>query len=215
MKPAIPDIITVIGPAYQQPITDLIDRLLHRTFGQSGSEEAGHRENGYCASIVILLVAMLESYVTRLKFTRKAEIKRAVGIPDLLATLFPGLETVDELREVFLLRNLIAHNHLWHLDVSNPESHGALTIASPIDLGFDVNKNYSDIVDASARRTRRLQLHASPTDVDRSDVKTVFCSVWRTLESMNRANSSDTPLAGRQVVFAGRRIDFEQLIQLL
>lgn len=211
-SPAIPDIITIVGPSYQQPIADLVDRLLQIKNQEPHPALTGYRENGYAASLILLLAAMLESYVSRLKFTRRSEVEHSLSIPDLLASLFPELPTVEDLREVFLLRNIVVHNHVWHLDVSEIEINGAPTISTPKELGFNVNKKYNDIVDLQARRTRRLGLHVSPTAVDRADVKSVFSVVWLTLEAMNKISYSDTPLAGRQVGFRGRRLQFEELL---
>ena len=115
---AIPDIITVIGTSYCQPIADLISRLLSRERVPTDTASAGHFENGYSVSIAILLVALLESYVARIRYLRAAELSaRGKNVPDLLLLLFPGLPNHDALVEVFLLRNVILHNHIWELDV--------------------------------------------------------------------------------------------------
>jgi len=209
---AIPDIITIIGPFYQQPIADLVDKLLQIKSQEPHPAGTGHLENGYAASLILLLVAMLESYVSRLKYTRRSTVNHSLPIPDLLASLFPELPTVEDLREIFLLRNIVVHNHVWHLDVSEIEVKGAPTISTPKELGFNVNKNYNDIVDLQARRTHRLGLHVSPTAVDKADVKSVFSVVWLTLKAMNKISYSDTPLAGRQVAFRRRRLQFEELL---
>ena len=210
-QPAIPDIVTVVGSSYFQPIADLIEMLLKTPQPAPGPAGAGWRENGYAASITILLVAVLESYTARLRFLRNDEITAPKNVPDLLADLFPDLPQRQELIEVFVLRNLVVHNHVWHLDVSGPEGHGAQTLASPLDLGFDVNKHYRSAVDPATRRTRLLCLNASPTAVDRGDVKRVFGVVWSTLSFMHSKNFSHTPLAGRRVKFREKRVLFETL----
>jgi hypothetical protein len=174
------------------------------------------RENGYAASITVLLVAALESYTARLRFVRSTDLITAgKSTPDLLAEYFSDLPTKQELVEVFLLRNLLVHNHLWHLDVSDIETQGAQTLATPKDLGFQTNQHYELVVDVENRKTRMLGLNASPTAVDRSDVKKVFDVVWRTLSFMNAKNFSHTPLAGRQVRYAHRLCQFEDLVERL
>jgi hypothetical protein len=55
------DLITIIGSAYLQPIADLIDRLIQRKHARPTHIQSTHHECGYCASGVILLVAMFES----------------------------------------------------------------------------------------------------------------------------------------------------------
>ena len=148
--------------------------------------------------------------MSRLRFVRHNEIVSSRSVPDLLAHLFPDLPNKEELVEVFLLRNIVIHNHVWHLDTSNPESE-ARTIQSPLDLGFDVNRYYRSIVDSETRRTKRLGFPVDPSAVDRYDVKRVFEIVWVTLSLMNRKDFSHTPLGGRTVVFRKTRVSFESL----
>lgn len=206
----IPDIVTIVASSYFQPIADLMESLLKTEPPEPVARGTTHRENGYAASITILLVAVLESYVSRLKFVRNQEIAASQSVPDLLAKLFPDLPNKNDLIEIFILRNIVVHNHVWHLDVSDADD-DAKTIKSPIELGFSVNKQYQAAVDPGARRTRLLALNANPTAVDRYDVKRVFEVVWKTLLFMNSKDFSHTPLAGRTVAFRRQRISFEFL----
>ncbi|CAN7622065.1 hypothetical protein LJR189_004673 [Acidovorax delafieldii] len=213
---AIPDLVTVVGSAYFQPIADLIQSLTRRPAPEICASGTSHTENGYAASIVVLLVAALESYTSRLRFVRNAEFDAASkSIPDLLEMYFPDLPNKKDLVEVFLLRNLLLHNHIWHLDVSDVETHGAPTLATPKELGFQTNRHYEDVVDTGRRQTRTLELNASPTSVDRSDAMKVFTVVWNTLSFMNSKDYSHTPLAGRIVRYAGKSRQFEELIEEL
>jgi hypothetical protein len=211
-NPAIPDVITVVGSAYLQPIADLLDRLLKRPISGIGPGGASEHENGYSAALVVLLVAVLESYTARLRFVRRAEgIAGNLGTPELLAKYFPSLPTRDELVEVFLVRNVLAHNHIWHLDVSYFAAVGAPTLATPKELGFQTSKHYEQVVNVAARKTHKLSLNVSPTWVDRSDVRKVFEIVWRTLKFMNAQNFQHTPLGVSMIAFRGKRRPFEDL----
>lgn len=211
---AIPDVITVVGNAYLQPIADLLDRLLKRPTSGAGPAGASEHENGYSAALVVLLVAVLESYTARLRFVRSTEVIAGnLSTPELLAKYFPSLPSRDELVEVFLVRNVLSHNHIWHLDVSDFARAGAPTLATPKELGFQTNKHYEQVVDVPARKTRKLGLNVSPTSVDRSDVRKVFDMVWRTLKFMNAQDFRHTPLGGSMVSFRGKRQQFEDLLK--
>ncbi|MBF6651122.1 hypothetical protein [Methylobacter sp. BlB1] len=206
------DVVTVVGTAYFQPIADLLQNLLRREPGGPFPGGSGVHENGYAASIVVLLVAMLESFVSRLRFVRNSEfLAGGSNTPDLLEKYFSDLPTKDDLVEVFLLRNVVIHNHIWHLDVSNYEAE-LQTKSTPQDLGFQTQKHYADVVDMEARRTRRLCLNVNPTAVDRRDVLAVFRVVWKTLEFMNKKDFGHTPLAGRTVGFFQKHRQFDELI---
>lgn len=202
-----------MGSAYLQPIADLLAKLLTQPISGAGPAGTSMHENGYSAALVVLIVAVLESYTARLRFVRSAEgVAGNLSTPDLLAKYFPELPTRDELVEVFLVRNVLAHNHVWHLDVSDFAAAGSPTLATPKELGYQTNKHYDHVVDISARQTRSLLLNVSPTAVDRFDVKKVFDVVWRTLKFMNAQNYSHTPLAGCGVKFRGKHRQFEDLL---
>jgi hypothetical protein len=214
--PAIPDLVTVVGSAYFQPIADLIENLTRRAAPEIHASGTSHRENGYAASISVLLVAVLESYTSRLRFVRNAEFDAASkSTPHLLEQYFPDLPNKGELVEVFLLRNLLLHNHIWHLDVSDVETQGAPTLATPKELGFQTNKHYEEVVDIGRWKTKTLELNASPTSVDRSDAQKVFTIMWNTLSFMSAKDFTHTPLGGRTVRYQGRVRQFEELIEEL
>lgn len=213
-SPTIPDVITVIGSAYLQPIADLLDRLLKQPISGEGPAGVSLHENGYSAAVVVLLVAVLESYTARLRFVRYTEkIAGNLSTPELLVKYFPTLPTKDELVEVFLVRNALAHNHIWHLDVSDFAGAGAPTLATPKELGFQTNKHYDQLVDVPACQTRSLRLNVRPTSVNRSDVRKVFDIVWCTLRFMSTQDFRHTPLAGCIVKFRGKNQQFEGLLE--
>lgn len=213
-NPAIPDIISVIGTAYLQPIADLLEKLLKSPVERHGIAGPGNHENGYSAAIIVLVVTVLESYTARVRFIRAEEkIPGNLATPAMLAMYFPTLPTKDELIEVFLCRNVLAHNHIWHLDVSDYSRSGSPTISTPSELGFQTNKHYNEVVDVATRRTCILQLNVNPIAVDRSDVRKVFDVVWRTLQFMSSQNYGHTPLAGAWVSFRSKHRQFKDLLQ--
>jgi hypothetical protein len=212
-QPAIPDVISVIGSAYLQPISDLLESLLNQPISGKGPAGSSMHENGYSSALIVLLITLLESYTARLRFVRRDEnIIGNVSTPELLSKYFSNFPNKDKLTEVFLIRNVLAHNHIWHMDVSDFDTLGAPTLATPKELGFNTNKHYEQVVNIETRTTRLLELNINPTSVDRTDVHKVFNSVWSTLKFMNSQNYSHTPLAGSSVKFRGTRRNFEDLI---
>lgn len=208
---AIPDIVTIIGCSYFQPITDLVAKMIAAKRPAPDSSSAGFRENGYAVSISILLVALLESFVARLRFCRNDELPGSTNIPDLLLHMFPDLPNHREIMDIFLVRNIILHNHIWNIDVRNsPDS--APTLKTPHDLKTKTNKNYADLVDQVERKTKCMKLNASPTSIDREDVFKIFNSVWETLKFMNKKDFSVCPLSNDQVAFNRQRVRFPELI---
>jgi len=212
---AIPDIISIVGTSYFQPVADLIERMLKHEPVASNSSRTGHYENGYAAAITVLLVAILESFVSRVRFLRNAEVVPGKDVPDQLEIFFTDLPNKAELAEVFLLRNIVVHNHVWHLELGGGSEGIAKTLANPKELRFQTKKTYDTIVDITTRKTQVLGLSASPTSVDRYDVGVVFDVVWKTLRFMNAKDYSHTPLAGQDVKFGGRSCQFSDLADVL
>ena len=212
---AIPDIISIVGTSYFQPIADLIERMLQHEPVADNSSQAGYFENGYAAATTVLLVAVLESFVSRVRFLRNAEVVPGKDVPDQLEIFFPDLPYKAELAEVFLLRNIVVHNHVWHLALGEGADPGAKTLFTPKELRFQTKKTYDAIVNVTERKTVVLGLSASPTSVDRYDVGVVFGVVWKTLVFMNRKDRSHTPLAGQSVKFGGKMCQFSALAKSL
>lgn len=209
------DTISVVGTAYLQPIADLIDKLITFHQRKDPESEVSHNENGYTAAVTILLVALLESFYTRLHFCRTDELLPKKDIPTNLAHLFPDFPYEEELKEIFLLRNIVVHNHVWHRTTNTVDKHLDETIQTPRDLKFNPKQNYSEIVDENRAKTKLLGLPAIPTDAKLSDAAIVFEYVWKTLFFMQQKNHSHTPLGGRSVTYRERRIQFEELLQKL
>lgn len=213
---AIPEIVTVIGTSYCQPIADLIGRLLSHTRMPADAASAGYPENGYSVSIAILLVALLESYVARLRYLRAQELPTTgKSAPDLLLTLFPTLPNHAALREVFLLRNVVLHNHIWELDVRLRDEGEVAAMRSPQDLHFQVNQHYDAVVDKTTRRTKLLALSMNPIGVDRADTYKVFDVVLATLSFLRLHEPNLGFRAETSVAYAGRRMKFSDLLATL
>lgn len=55
-------LVSIVGASYFQPIADLVDKILEQPYRANASVQATLHENGYSNALVLLLVAMLESY---------------------------------------------------------------------------------------------------------------------------------------------------------
>ena len=175
-------IVTVIGSSYFQPMADLLDRWLARRRPRPNATQAGYYENGYAASFIVLLVAMLESYVARIRFRRKAALPPdPASIPNLLLHVFPDIPNHDELLEVFVVRNAIIHNHLWEIDFSPGRTYPMVVRQATRDPADGTTTSYKNCVSEKLRRTKKLRLTVNPIRVDRKDAANVFRVIWDTL----------------------------------
>jgi hypothetical protein len=206
-------LVTIVGSSYFQPITDLTARLLGRpkpTSNEVNEVQTSSHENGYCASLVLLLVAMLESYVMRVRYINRDRfpIKR-ISVVDYLLQLYPDYQRRDELIEVFVVRDVIAHNHLWEIDFSWSEE-SAMTLLRADKESTAGDTKYKKVVDEQ-RKTKTLGLNILPTKVDRTDVFKVFDIVWETLMFLEKKKRNQCYVSHIHVRFNGQTRLFGEL----
>lgn len=182
-------IVTVTGFTYFQPILDLAERLLQRERRKVVAGRVGERENGYSLSIVLLLVVSLESYVGRVSYLQRRDPKGKVKpprttVPDYLATLRKSFGLQKSLTEVFVLRDVIAHGHVWELTVSDHAAHGQILRRADLLPGYGDYK-YKVAINPSTRCTSINGLNLVPSAVGREEVFKVFNLVRRTYVRSN------------------------------
>jgi hypothetical protein len=205
------DLITIIGSAYLQPIADLIDRLIQRKHARPTRIQSTHHECGYCASGVILLVAMFESYVSRLRYTcPKPEPVLKRNAVDIVLSVFPRLRHREALRDVYVLRDILMHAHLWEIkyELGGPVP---MVLKDAILHQAYGDTKYRSRVDLPSRRTKALKLSVIPTRIDRRDLLKVFDTVWKTLLRFESVKWFMCNIPHRRVRFRGKAVTFESL----
>jgi hypothetical protein len=174
-------LITVIGSAYFQPIADLLDRWLSKPRPRPNKVQSGFYESGYAASCVLLLVAMFESYVSRVRFVQGKKVpdsKRSAI--DVVLTVYPRLRHRKALADVYVLRDLLIHGHLWEVEYEWGGAHPMIFRSATKHAAYG-NKMHVDRVNRRTRRTKALGLNVLPSRIDRTDVLKVFETLWKTL----------------------------------
>jgi hypothetical protein len=203
-------LVTIIGSSYFQPITDLLARLMGQPKSASNEVQTSSHENGYCACLVLLLVAMLESYVMRVRYINRDRFPiKKISVVEYLRQLYSDYQPWNELIEIFVVRDVIAHNHLWEIDfVWSEESVMTLLQAEKESTAGD--KKYEKVVN-ERKRTSALDLNIFPTKVDRTDVSKVFDIVWETLIFLESKNRNQCYVSHLYVRFNGQTRLFGEL----
>ena len=205
-------LVSILGSSYSQPIADLIDRWFSKTRPKSNSVQSGYHEHGYAASVTLLLVAMLESYIVRVRYIQRSKIKENIrSALDLLLYLYPHLSNRKALTDIYVLRDTIFHNHLWEIEYSFGGSPDMVLHNALKDPAFGDTK-YSDRVNPNTRRTKALGLSVVPTRVDRRDVHKVFKTVWKILLFLEKKDMNQCYVSIMRVGFRGKLILFSDLI---
>jgi len=154
-----PNYVSVLFVNLLQPIFDLFE-LLEQSDPKGPNEvQAGMLENGYAVSVIVLSALVVESALNRTRYVRN-EPQRESAV-DTLKRLGAG-DVAHDIEEVFVLRDIIAHNHIW-------------TDAMRWDDSFN------RVVDSKTRATRRLHLDAFPNRIHRA---TAIAVLKKTVEAL-------------------------------
>lgn len=184
------DLITIIGSAFHQPIADHIGKLATRKPNPPDGSNVGLHENGYCASIVILLVLAFESYVSRMSYLhhQKTGETRSQGpgpTHRYIQHLDPEFPFLEELQDVYVVRDSLAHGHLWSVDYVTRSDHTDVTKRELFE-GFG-DKKMRLRVDLDTGKTKHLGCNVLPTSIGVKDASTVFRVLAMSLDRLVKA----------------------------
>ena len=161
---------------------------------------------------------MFESYVSRLRFLQDANGRPVPAdmrnATEVVHHVFPRLRHMKALEAVYVVRDLLIHNHLWKISYHYGGSQ-SIALKDAKKSPASGNKKYPVRVNSVTHRTRTLCLSALPTRVNRTDARKVFDTVWKTLIEFERANPDRFAISNQHVRFRGNRIPFHELRNLL
>jgi hypothetical protein len=201
-------IVSVVGSGYFQPVTDLIERSLKWRVTKRGSVNALYFDNIYAVSVILLMVAALESYATRLRyFHRHVAPGQRLTVANYIKRVFADFRLQKAVTEVFVLRDAIFHNHLWEIDFTwRP-----MTLRSATLLPHVEDDKFKTAIDLRTRRTRNLRLHLIPTQVTRRDALKVIDVVWKVLLFLERKDRRYCYVSDHHVPFQGKMQLFSEV----
>ena len=201
-------IVSILGSGYFEPIADLVDRSLRWPATKRNAVKALHYDNIYATSIILLLVASVESYSTRLRYLYGPPPKgQNLTVAKYIKHVFPGFRLLKALTEVFVLRDAIFHNHLWEVEFTwRP-----MSLKSAKLVPHKEDSKFRAVVDTRTRRTRNLRLHVVPTRVDRRDALKVFDVVWKTLLFLEQKDRNICYVSEHYVAFRRRMRPFHEV----
>ena len=135
-------------------------------------------------------------------------------MPDYLAQLRKSFSLQKSLTEVFILRDVLAHNHLWTLTVSHHESKHLILRHAVKDAEFGDYK-YKVSVNTRTRRTSALGLNIVPTSVGLREVAKVFDVLWRSFQFLEKAKLLERAAFDKHVWYGGQSKKFWELRHLI
>lgn len=208
-------LVTVLGSAYFQPIADLIERLIRRKPSKSTRVKSTEDECGYSAACVLLLVAMFESYTSRIRFSQPGVVQDVDrSAIDVVLSVFPKLRYKKALQDVYVLRDLLMHSHLWEIEYEWGGPVPMILKSAKLHTAYGDSK-FKKRVNMHTHRTKALGLSAFPSRVDRRDLLKVFQTLWKTLLRFEEQNRFQCYVSHLHVRFRGKSVLFSSLEQEL
>ena len=206
--------VTIIGSSYFEPIALLFAQLDEHTVPTNSGVQTSPRENGHAVSVCILAVACLESFVMRARYINNpGDPKLDKSVPKFLSSLYSDFPYEVELTELYILRDLLVHNHLWEIEYSWNEEPGL--IQRSIDKRTNGDKKYQHHIGQKKQKTNKLGIHVNPVLVGRDDAKTVLCVVWKTLRFLQEKNQNQCGVSHWPVRYKGKGEVLSELMERL
>lgn len=206
------ELVTIVGSSYFDSISALIEELEKHYKGHEGEVQAGALVNGYAASICLLAVVCLESYVMRARYVHGAEDNdlNKVSVNQYIKKTYSDFPYFDETNEVFVVRDLLAHNHLLKVSYSFDET-GSMKKNSSVRVSSG-DKKFSANVCTDTERTLVLGLNTNPALVGYNDAFMVLKTVWRNLIFLENKDRNQCYVSHLHVKHKGEYILFGQLL---
>lgn len=203
-------IVTIIGEGYFEPISLLLEELGKRYVSHSDPIQASYYENTFSASICILSVVCIESYVMRVKYINEAkdkDIKKAV--PTYLTGLYPDFPYEDESKEIFIVRDILAHNHLWEISYLENEKGKKDIVPNKHSEGDNKYKEYVN----DSGTTKKLNLNVNPIKIGAADAMIVIKTVFKILLFLEEKNKNQCYISDSYVTHKGKTMKFSKVLE--
>ena len=205
------DLISIIGDSYFEPILALLAQLEKFDEPTNNEVQSGFFVNGFSASICLLAVACLESYTMRVRYVKKAtqaEIDK-VPVVKYLPKIFPNFPYTAELLELFIVRDVVTHNHLW--EIGFDWSNGGMDLVSSTNRSSGDTK-FKSQVDHAKRQTKKLSLNINPIKIGKVDAMRVLKTMWSILVFIQKHDINLCSVTAQHYKYHGRLVRFGEII---
>lgn len=203
--------ISVRADSFIDPIVTLIEKATS-SYELLGANEvqASPIENGYSCSIILLDIVMLEGLCTTLWYRYGKESKSKFKANSFIKNNLKEFDH-DIIDELFIIRDIIAHNHLWKGKI---ETKDRTLIHSEIPEFYSKNfgdKKYHNNVDKDLMKTKKLGLNIFTTRINWNDVKIVLQNVNTVIEELERKFNHVLIGSSEYILFKEKEIKFKDL----
>lgn len=162
------DLVTVIGTNY---IDLIIPDFLEKCFEVYTKKEFDKKqfqvsvyENAFATAGIVLTVLAFEAYRNRIYYLAKKKVDRSVA-KDLASIFkskeanFPEKEFESLLNEIFVIRDVIVHNHIYKVNVRFDDDWQMLGHKQQLLEGYGDDKKFKALTSSRTKKTTTLKLN--------------------------------------------------------
>ena len=106
---------------------------------------------------------------------------------------FENEEVSADLEELYVLRDVIIHNHMWAIEIPDQSNLDDPRIRFTLLSGYG-DKKFERVLNKSVQKTNRLSLNVIPTRLSRRDAVTVLEVVWQVCRILQSKDSRYFPI---------------------
>ena len=158
--------VTIIGTNYLQPITSLLEELVALDSSEPTEVQAGVFDNGYSAAIIVLTVLLLESAINSSQYI--LNLDPPMKPVEFVRETFPKSDFGQKLEELFVARDVIAHNHVWEAEIAWDGQGAGRLKSAQLRHGFG-DKKYRRVTRGADKKTTWLGIDLFPTRISQRD----------------------------------------------
>jgi len=207
--------ISVIATSFIETVVKLTEALESTDPKPPNEVKTTSRENGYSCGIIVMAALLLESALNRARHVRKEPVDRRTSVSDTFEKIVANPELAEQVQEIFTIRDVIVHNHLWTADVKWDESLDLVFSSKPVlEEGYG-NERFRKVLDSGTRLSSQLQLNLFPSRIWRRDAYKVLEVVTEALMSLEGIDRNYFYLSPQEFAFKGRLMSLQKIVDSL
>ncbi|MFH1312083.1 MAG: hypothetical protein ABIJ00_02545 [Candidatus Eisenbacteria bacterium] len=207
--PSADEYVSVIGTSFLYPLSTLLESLESSRARGPSEVQASPLENGYSAAVIVLTVLMVESAIARTQFIQGTNPpKRPIAF---IRASRPLSNLADVVEELFVVRDVVAHNHIWDARIAYAPDGSMKLVSATRDPAYGDAK-FARVIDPSSRKTKKLGINLFPTRIGREDAIIVLKNAKDFLLLLEAQDRRYFYLSPQPVEFKGVAVRFVDLV---
>lgn len=155
---------------------------------------------------------MAESILNRMKYLEKEDASSKAL--DFVKKTEWAQPFYDSLLEIFVVRDVIAHNHIWEAAIYWDENFDMKLDEAHIIEGYG-DRKFREVANHYTRQTTKLHLNLFPTRINWDDFLIVFKELMGFLVAVEKQNANYFRISNEFVQFKGNIVKFTEVAKSL